>query len=105
MAEAKSAVVPKFCGIPNVKVNASKVKDLFKFYNGEKIIQGTLNILNEKSPSKPIKEDDYFMYIGMKILMGFMRLNTLKDYFLRPSWLVGNHIRNILPFEAFEFID
>jgi hypothetical protein len=48
MAEAKSAAAPKFCGIPGIRVNASKLKDLFRFYNGEKIIQGTLNILNEK---------------------------------------------------------
>jgi hypothetical protein len=67
-------VVPKFNGIPGVKVNVTKFKDLFKYYNGEKILQGTLNILNEKQPSRPIKEDDYFMYLGMKILMGFMRL-------------------------------
>jgi hypothetical protein len=52
-----------------------------------------------------VKEDDYFMYIGMKILMGFMRLSTLKDYFLRPGWLVGNHVRSMLPMETFEFID
>jgi hypothetical protein len=74
MAEAKQAQVPKFNGIPGVKVNVNKFKDLFKYYLGQKILQGTLNILNEKQPKSPLMEDNYFKYIGMKILMGFMRI-------------------------------
>jgi hypothetical protein len=50
-------------------------------------------------------ENEFWLYLGTKLMMGYMRLPDVTEYFYREDWIAGGGIRSIITQLQFEEID
>ncbi|CAD8087799.1 unnamed protein product [Paramecium primaurelia] len=96
--QLNNMIAPKFSGQFRMLEYKDNTQDMIRLLFGE-------TRFKELMKTCQTNESEFWLYLGTKLIMGYMRLPDINEYFYGEDWIAGGGIKSIITQQQFEDID
>ncbi|CAD8157855.1 unnamed protein product [Paramecium octaurelia] len=96
--QLNNMVIPKFSGQFRMLEYKDNTQDMIRLLFGETRFKDLMKTCQTS-------ESEFWLYLGTKLIMGYMRLPDINEYFYGEDWIAGGGIKSIITQQQFDDID
>ncbi|CAD8045405.1 unnamed protein product [Paramecium sonneborni] len=96
--QLNNMITPKFSGQFRMLEYKDNPQDMIRLLFGEIRFKDLMKTCQTS-------ESEFWLYLGTKLIMGYMRLPDINEYFYGEDWIAGGGIKSIITQQQFDDID
>ncbi|CAD8169737.1 unnamed protein product [Paramecium pentaurelia] len=96
--QLNNMIAPKFSGQFRMLEYKDNPQDMIRLLFGETRFKDLMKTCQTSEP-------EFWLYLGTKLIMGYMRLPDINEYFYGEDWIAGGGIKSIITQQQFDDID
>ncbi|CAD8164452.1 unnamed protein product [Paramecium octaurelia] len=97
-SQLNNMVPPKFSGQFRMLEYKDNPQEMIRLLFGETRFKDLMKTCQTSEP-------EFWLYLGTKLIMGYMRLPDINEYFYGEDWIAGGGIKSIITQQQFDDID